>query len=174
MSLRIHLTDFSDQYLSIGPPINVSRGGQQYKIFYKKKTWYVQGPPCVLRNIKPGFRQLTLQFPIENHFTYFRFFATFDEFILKHFQNHHQAYQASSACIFGETHVTLHGKVSEQNTKYFDEDKQPLDLSNFNEKDLVIPILYSKGVFVDSNHKLNYRWTIEQLLRANRFRVGDL
>jgi hypothetical protein len=75
-----------------------------------------------------------------------------------------------SGCEFNKSYVTLKTKIFEQSTLYFDEEKRPLEALDFQEKDLVIPILYIKGVFVDSTNKVNYRWTICHLLRANKYR----
>ena len=172
---RINLMEFSEQGLSLSSGTPVSQGGTQYKILYQLSPFYLQGPPCYIRSFNNSNRNVCLEFPIENHLIYFRFFLTFDQFILnttKHRSIISNDHQFQSSCVFTETHVRLTTKVFEQSTLYFNEDQEPLDLSNFQEKDVVIPILYTKGLFLDAQQKLNYRWSIQQLIRVNRFVVS--
>lgn len=161
-------------------PLKIREKSYKIEIKYFQKYFYIQSPLCTIQNIiytsdENNISNLIVLFKIDKNFNYYKFFGGFDsqifdyvnEFSLKHRliskENIQDLFHSAWYQNDDKTKIIINLKVN-QETKYFDKNKNIIHGLELNIGDKIIGLLTTKGIFIDEKG-INYRWTGKQILK---------
>lgn len=160
-------------------PVFMKKNSYRIKVLYSDHEFQIQSELCKVENLtyndKGHLTAIEVSFDIGKNFNSYKFTGTFNNCLLKYITNFSEKKDlipekeilANFNRPFHEQGKKLVFKFKVNNeTKIFNIEKKEIYHKEIKEKDKVIVLFYTKGLFIDK-HSINYAWTAKQILKYN-------
>ena len=148
---------------------NISNG-KHVEILYNLSEFKIQLPKCVVLSMTPEQNKcdLVLSFDIDDNYEHYKFLQIFDYRIMEYLGDetvykpgHNETTIVEQG--YKKNKIIIKLKTTRE-TKFYDKQKKKMSHYEINVGDYVIPLVITKGIFMDEKES-NQRWTGKQILK---------
>lgn len=139
--------------------------GINHEFLYNEENFYVQTPVCEVLDINHEKNTLKIQFTRDYNHNHFQFFCGLNDLFFKYIRRNYKETDFIYSVSCGPF-IVFNTKICKDKTLYFNDKKEMIISKDIKEGDLVLCLLKTKGLWVDSKTS-SMKWNTFQVLKIN-------